>query len=90
MQNLFVFTKMIGRIAINKEYRNKGYGSIILMLLETKILSLFENESKSISILLSAQEQAKDFYFKNGYIDMKENHYDEHVLHLMMRKERNK
>ena len=83
-------TFQIGRIAINKEYRNKGYGSIILMLLETKILSLFENESKSISILLSAQEQAKDFYFKNGYIDMKENHYDEHVLHLMMRKERNK
>ena len=79
-------TFQIGRICIDKDYRNKGYGSIILMLLESKIISLFENESKTIAICASCQEQAKDFYFKNGYVDCHDDHYDEKVLHLSMRK----
>lgn len=69
----------LGRLCVKKEYRNKRIGSTILMLLEDLI-------EKSATIIVGSQDQARDFYLKNNYIDTNNEYYDEFMLHTTMYK----
>lgn len=69
----------VGRVAILKNYRNKGYGSIILKELENKIRTLGGNK-----IVLSSQKQAIGFYKKLGYIETGDFYLEEHCPHIKM------
>ena len=69
----------IGRIAVLKEYRAKGYGKIILQELENKI-----KEVGGEKVVLSSQKQAMNFYKKLGYIETGDFYFDEHCPHIKM------
>lgn len=69
----------LGRICVLKEARIKRIGSIILMALE-------KNAKKGFDLIVSAQDQAKDFYLKNNYKFTDKSYYDEHCLHYEMKK----
>lgn len=69
----------VGRVAILKNYRNKGYGSIILKKLENKIRTLGGNK-----IVLSSQKQAIGFYKKLGYIETGNFYFEEKCPHIKM------
>ncbi len=70
---------IIGRVAILKEYRKYGYGSIIVKAAEDLIKSLGGNLIK-----LSAQVRIKTFYLKLGYNCIGEEYYDEYCPHITM------
>ena len=72
----------IGRIAVLKEYRAKGYGKIILQELENKI-----KEVGGEKVVLSSQKQAMNFYKKLGYIETGDFYFDEHCPHIKMVKQ---
>lgn len=72
----------IGRIAVMKEYRDKGLGS--------EIVRAAENEIKKIGgkyATLGAQMRAKGFYEKIGYTAYGEEYYEEYCLHINMKKD---
>ena len=69
----------IGRICVSKKHRINRIGSIILMALEKTL-------EKGKEIILSSQDQAKDFYLKNNYKLTNNQYYDEHCLHVEMKK----
>lgn len=72
----------IGRIAILKPYRGKGYGE--------KILLEAEKDAKKMgadSISLSAQVRASGFYEKLGYKKHGEIYFDEYCEHIAMKKD---
>lgn len=80
-------TYHLGRICVLKDYRLNGYGSIILMLLENKITSLYENiDNIDITLKLSSQNQAKAFYEKLNYIDTLNDYYEQDCLHNRLQK----
>ena len=70
---------VIGRVAILKEYRKDGYGSIIVKAAEDLIKSLGGNLIK-----LSAQVRIKTFYQKLGYKCIGEEYLDEYCTHITM------
>lgn len=72
----------IGRVAILKEYRGKGYGKRIMELIENEI-----EKDGGTKIELSAQYHAKDFYKKCGYTEVGDIYLDEHCEHILMIKE---
>ncbi|HCI59959.1 MAG TPA: GNAT family N-acetyltransferase [Ruminococcus sp.] len=72
----------IGRIAVLKPYRGKGYGE--------KILLEAEKDAKKMgadSISLSAQVRASGFYEKLGYKKHGEIYFDEYCEHIAMKKD---
>ncbi len=69
----------IGRLAIKKPYRNKGYGRVIMNELEKIAMA-----NMAIRIVLSAQVQALDFYRSCGYQDDGETYLDQHEPHQKM------
>ncbi len=74
----------LGRIAIKKEYRNKGIGSKVLDLLEEEL------KNKSIKkVYLHSQLQAKEFYLKNGYQVSGDIFLEENSPHILMFKSLN-
>ncbi len=74
-------TYVIGRIAVIKEYRGKGIGSLILREAERKIRVL-----GGIRAVLLAQKSAEEFYIKQGYGAFGEICYDEFCPHIRMEK----
>lgn len=74
-------TMILGRIAVIKEYRKIGLGSIIVQSLEKKA-----DELGYLMIQLSAQLQAQKFYEKLGYRVFGELYYDEWCPHVTMNK----
>ena len=71
----------IGRIAVIKEYRGKGFGQMIVRYAEDKILEIGGRET-----VLSAQVRAKGFYEKMGYVGEGEIYMEEMCPHIKMRK----
>lgn len=72
----------IGRIAVLKPYRGKGYGE--------KILLEAEKVAKKMGadcINLSAQVRASGFYEKLGYKKHGEIYFDEYCEHIAMKKD---
>lgn len=75
----------IGRVALLKEYRKKGYGKV---LMEFIVKYIKETNSEKVKFIkLSSQDQALEFYKKVGFIVEGESYYDEHVLHYDMKME---
>ena len=72
----------IGRFAILKEYRNKGYGRELLKYVEQVIVDRFGH----ILVGVSAQERAKEFYLKMGYVFTGEKYLDENYPHYYLTK----
>ena len=72
----------IGRIAVLKPYRGKGYGEKILLNAEW-----VAKEKGADSISLSAQVRASGFYEKLGYKKHGEIYFDEYCEHIAMKKD---
>jgi predicted GNAT family N-acyltransferase len=69
----------IGRLAIKKPYRNKGYGRVIMNELEKIAIA-----NMATRIVLSAQVQALDFYRSCGYKAEGDVYLDQHEPHQKM------
>lgn len=72
----------IGRIAVLKPYRGKGYGEKIVLNAER-----VAKEKGADSISLSAQVRASGFYEKLGYKKHGEIYFDEYCEHIAMKKD---
>lgn len=72
----------IGRIAVQKAYRQQGVGSYLMRELEQ-----FAAEHGADSITLGAQIRVSEFYRKLGYVPYGEIFYDEYCEHISMRKQ---
>lgn len=73
---------VIGRIAVEKEYRGKNYGTEIIRYAEIKIIKKGGKQT-----ILSAQCRASEFYRKLGYCEYGESYLVEGCPHIWMRKE---
>ena len=71
----------IGRLAVLKPYRRKGYGSRII-----KQLELIAAKNGLPQVALGAQIQALNFYKKLGYQVCSEIFMDAGIKHRMMKK----
>ncbi|MBE6879492.1 MAG: GNAT family N-acetyltransferase [Ruminococcaceae bacterium] len=71
----------IGRVAVIKEYRNKGIGVYLMKQTET-----FAKEKGALSVTLGAQIRASTFYRKCGYKEYGEEYMDEFCPHINMLK----
>ena len=78
----------IGRIAVKKQYRNRGLGAQLLLLLEHKIKTDLKPENPQIKnkIIVGAQVQAEAFYKKQGFTPYGKIYDDEGVRHIKMYK----
>lgn len=72
---------LIGRIAVRKAYRGKGFGQQIVIAAEKEVKNLLGKE-----IFIHAQEQAKEFYLKLGYTPIGEPDEEEGCPHQMLHK----
>ncbi|MNB83409.1 putative N-acetyltransferase YjcF [compost metagenome] len=76
-------TAKMQRIAVLKEYRDKGYGRVLLLALEELARELGLETS-----ILDGQCQAEKFYTKLGYRVISEQpFYDAGILHVRMQKD---
>lgn len=72
----------IGRMAVLKEYRGRGYGSMVLAALEEKARELGASRIK-----LNAQKRAAGFYRASGFVETPFEHDEEGVPHVLMEKQ---
>ena len=75
-------TAMIGRMAVDSEYRRKGVGGQILLFLEEEARS--QGYQRSV---LHAQEYVKSFYASHGYKEHGDVFLEVGIPHVEMRKE---
>lgn len=76
-----IHSYVIGRIAVEKNYRGKKIGTSILEEAEKQIRKI---GGKKVS--LSAQQRALEFYKKQGFIATGETYLDEDCPHVWMYK----
>lgn len=69
----------IGRVCVLKEYRGLKLGNYLLECIEKHL-----KEIKIKKIVLNAQYDSKNFYFKNGYEEIGEIFYEEGCKHIKM------
>lgn len=72
----------IGRVAVVKKYRGKGYGSMLIKAAEKEIVKL-----GGTKIYISSQCRASDFYASLGYKKTGSEYMDEFCPHIGMIKE---
>lgn len=72
---------ILGRIAVLKPFRNRGYGIEIIKNLEEYGIKHGANVFQ-----LDAQQRVLEFYKQLGYEICGEIHFDEHVPHICMKK----
>jgi predicted GNAT family N-acyltransferase len=68
-------------MAVLKEYRNKGVGSLILL----KFLDLIKNRGFN-RVYFSAQKTAENFYKKYGFVSCGDIFEEVGLPHIMMEK----
>ena len=74
----------IGRVAVSAEARGLGVGALLMTALEAAALERFGVVSdglRTVSVELSAQEQALGFYGRLGYVARPERYLDEAIWH---------
>ena len=74
----------IGRVAVAGAARGLGVGALLMTALETEALERFgavTDGVRSVSVELSAQEQALGFYDRLGYVARPERYLDEGIWH---------
>ena len=74
----------MGRFAVRKEERKKGYGKILIEKLEE-----YAKEKGYRGIELSAVETAVGFYEKQGFVKIGDFYLETGVPHIYMKKELN-
>ncbi len=72
----------MGRFAVAKEHRKKGYGSILM-----ERLTEYARENGYRGIELSAVETAVGFYEKQGFLKIGDFYLETGVPHIYMKKE---
>lgn len=72
----------IGRVAVLKEYRDLKVGKKMLELLEEEVKKLGGKR-----LIVSSQVRAQGFYEKCGFVSFGNTYLDEHVPHILMKKE---
>ena len=72
----------IGRFAILKEYRAKGYGSALMRFLE----GLIYVKIRPLTLVLGAQIQAQKFYESLGYHPSGDEYIEANIRHIKMKK----
>ena len=75
-------TAIIGRMAVDLEWRRQGVGGLILEHLEEEARSLGMSQS-----VLHAQEYVKEFYAAHGYVEHGDVFLEVDIPHIEMRKE---
>ena len=75
-------TAVIGRMAVDLEWRRQGVGGLILEYLEETARSLGMKRS-----VLNAQEYVKEFYAARGYVEHGDVFLEVDIPHIEMRKE---
>ena len=75
-------TAIIGRMAVDREWRRKGVGGQILLFLEEEARAQGYRSS-----VLHAQEYVKSFYASHGYVEHGEVFLEVNIPHIEMRKE---
>ncbi len=73
---------VLGRLAVIKEYRNKGVGKALMSAAEQKV-----KEKGYNSLILHSQLRATEFYEKCGYKAFGEVELEENYPHIWMKKE---
>ena len=73
---------ILGRLAVKKEWRGKGVGSLMLKQAEEYIASV-----GGIALTLHSQLHAQDFYQKCGYAPYGKIEYEQDCPHIWMRKD---
>lgn len=74
----------IGRVAVDGAARGLGVGALLMTALEAEALERFgvvADGLRSVSVELSAQEQALGFYARLGYVASPERYLDEGIWH---------
>ncbi|MCL1953115.1 MAG: GNAT family N-acetyltransferase, partial [Firmicutes bacterium] len=69
----------IGRVAVRREYRKRGFGSIMM-----KHAHDYARMKGCTSVEISAQISAFDFYKKLGYVQFGDKYLDARILHIDM------
>ena len=72
---------LLGRLAVLKEYRGKGEGSLLLRAAEENVKALGGKR-----LMLHSQYNARGFYEKCGYIPCGEVFFEQDCPYIMMRK----
>ena len=73
---------VIGRMAVDQQWRRQGVGGLILEFLEDEARAQGLRRS-----VLHAQEYVKDFYAAHGYIEYGEPFIEVNIPHIGMSKE---
>lgn len=60
---------LLGRLAVDKRYRGKGIGELLLMDALNRCLSV-SKEVACAAIIVDSKDDAKDFYVKYGFIEL--------------------
>lgn len=74
----------IGRVAVSAAARGLGVGARLMAALEAAALERYgaaSDSSRTVSVELSAQEQALGFYARLGYVARPERYLDEAIWH---------
>lgn len=74
----------IGRVAVLSEARGLGVGALLMTALEAEAVARFGvvvGDVRSVSVELSAQEQAIGFYERAGYVARSERYLSENIWH---------
>jgi predicted GNAT family N-acyltransferase len=74
----------IGRVAVRAAARGLGVGARLMAALEAAALERYgaaSDGSRTVSVELSAQEQALGFYARLGYVARPERYLDEAIWH---------
>ncbi len=70
---------ILGRLAVVKEHRGNGYGSMIVRFAERYVKDLGAS-----GVMLHSQYNSKDFYLKLGYVPSSEKDAVQGVEHIWM------
>ena len=73
-------TVFIGRIAIEKRYRNNGYARELMIF----ILNNIKKEFPNLEVVLSAQEYLINFYHSLGFKKQGNIYLEDGIPHLKM------
>jgi len=74
----------IGRVAVLAAARGRGVGALLMTVLEAEALRRYgvvADGLRTVSVELSAQEQALGFYARIGYVARPERYLDERIWH---------
>lgn len=78
----------LSRLAVRKGIRGNGLGTVIVREAEKWLLKILGGDGiPKLTMILSSQMQARNFYEKIGYVCQGEPYDEEGMLHILCRKQ---